>query len=241
VIRQLAWTSYIACRQVVYGLPISRENSQIPSAVPFSIWMLSFHVLDGRHTRDIKQCIQSLLNIRPILTNHVSNHTHAKLGIIPKHGAQELLCLFHTILAGTRPAISLLIPTLPRIWRAHRGSSRPGVVLANDVRDHASRGNRNPLGPPTSLPSTRSTARREIRWRRRLRGRLRGLRRLRVLRGAQDTSRQEGVPAGLAVGGLDLVDGGAGEGVEQPREVPPLLPRDRGGGGGPRRREGEEG
>jgi len=214
----------------------------MPSAVPSSIWMLCFHVLDGRHPRDIKQCIQSLLNIIPILTKHVSNHTHAKLGIIPEHGAQELFSLFHTILAGTGPAaISLLIPTLPRIWRAHRSSGGPGVALANDVRDHASRGNGNPLGPPTSLPSTRSTARREIRWRRRLRGRLRGLRRLRVLRGAQDTSRPEGVPAGLAVGGLDLVDGGAGEGVEQPREVPPLLPRDRGGGGGPRRREGEEG
>ena len=67
--KYLAWTSYIACRQVVYGLPISREHSQIPSAVPFSIWMLSFHVLDGRHTRDIKQCIQSLKAL-PLVQQH---------------------------------------------------------------------------------------------------------------------------------------------------------------------------
>jgi len=50
-------------------LPISREHSQIPSAVPFSIWMLSFHVLDGRHTRDIKQCIQSLKAL-PLVQQH---------------------------------------------------------------------------------------------------------------------------------------------------------------------------
>jgi hypothetical protein len=37
-----------------------------------------------------------------------------------------------------------------------------------------------------------------------------GLRGLHVLRGAQDTGGHEGVPTGLMVGGVDLVDGGDG-------------------------------
>jgi hypothetical protein len=52
---------------------------------------------------------------------------------------------------------------------------------------------------------------REIRWRW-------GLRRVCVLRGGHDTGSHERVPSGLAVGGVDLVEGGAGECVEQPGE-----------------------
>jgi hypothetical protein len=46
----------------------------------------------------------------------------------------------------------------------------------------------------------------------------RGLRRVHVLRGRQDTGGHKWVPSGLAVGGVDLVEGGAGECVEQPGE-----------------------
>jgi hypothetical protein len=42
-----------------------------------------------------------------------------------------------------------------------------------------------------------------------------GLRRVHVLRGRQDTGDHKRVPSGLTVGGVDLVEGGAGECVEQ--------------------------
>jgi hypothetical protein len=102
------------------------------------------------------------------LTWHVSDNTHAMLGIIPEHGAQELLRLFNTVLAAIRPvAIALPVPTLLSIWHAYYRISRGScVLLANHVRDHARSGHRNPLGPPTSLSSTRFTVRREIQWRR---------------------------------------------------------------------------
>lgn len=167
------------------------------------------------------------------LTEHVSDHTHAKLRIIPQHRAQELLGLFNTILAVATTSV-LPSVALPRVRFVYGRSGRSRVPLTDHVRNHPGRSHGYLLRPPAGLPATRSGPRREIRgpgWRGGLR----------FGRGAKDAGREEGVAAGLAVGGVHLVDRGGAEGVQQPRHVAPLVAGGRRRRGGGRRREGGEG